>query len=161
MRLSFRALVPVTLALTLPHAAFAQDPDPDRGLPLQAERFAEFTTSEGTWMSVDVSPDGQTLVFDMVGDLYTMPITGGTATRLTEGLAHDMQPRFSPDGEHIVFVSDLSGDDNIWVIPSAGGTPRQISKGIGSRFISPEWMPDGKYIVVSRAAPGEIGRAHV
>ena len=154
MRSSLRAFLPVAFALTVPATVLAQEMDPDRGLPLQAERFAEFTTSEGTWISLDVSPDGQTIVFDMVGDLYTMPITGGTATRLTEGLAHDMQPRFSPDGEHIVFVSDMSGDDNVWIIPSAGGTPRQISKGIGSRYMSPEWMPDGDYIVVSRAAPG-------
>ena len=64
-----------------------------------------------------------------------------------------MQPRFSPDGEQIVFVSDRSGDDNIWVMPAGGGEPAQISKGIGSSFVSPEWMPDGKYIVVSRSAP--------
>jgi len=141
--------------LALPWAAAAQEPtpDPDRGLPLEPERFARFTTTEGTWISLDVSPDGQTLVFDMVGDLYTMSISGGTATRLTSGIAHDMQPRFSPDGTQVVFISDFSGDDNVWVVPAAGGEPRQISKGIGSAFLSPEWTPDGDYIVVSRSKP--------
>ncbi len=128
-------------------------PDPDRGLPLEPERWARFTTDEGTWMSVDVSPDGQQIVFDLLGDLYTMPIAGGTATRLTSGLPHDMQPRFSPDGARIVFLSDRSGDNNVWIMPAGGGDAHQISKGIGSRFLSPEWTPDGDYLVVSRAAP--------
>ncbi|WP_423928338.1 hypothetical protein [Candidatus Palauibacter sp.] len=125
--------------------------DPDRGLPLEPARWARFTTSEGTWISLDVSPDGETIVFDLLGDLYRMPITGGEATRLTSGLPHDIQPRFSPDGMRIVYVSDRSGDDNVWLIDAAGGEPTQLSKGIGSTFLSPEWMPDGKYVLVSRA----------
>src|SRR5687767_778118 len=63
-------------------------------LPLPYPRSAKFTTNEGTWMSVDVSPDGQTIVFDLMGDLYTLPITGGKATRLTDGPGFDNQPRF-------------------------------------------------------------------
>ena len=89
---------------------------PQAGLPLQPARWARFTTTKGTWMSVDVSPDGQTIVFDLLGDLYRMPIAGGKATRITSGIAHDMQPRFSPDGKRIVFVSDRSGDDNVWTV---------------------------------------------
>ena len=67
------------------------------GLPLQPARWARFTATEGTWMSLDVSPDGNTIVFDLLGDLYTLPITGGTATRITDGIAHDVAPRFSPE----------------------------------------------------------------
>ena len=89
----------------------------------------------------------------MLGDLYSMPIAGGNATRLTSGMGYDIQPRFSPDGERIVFVSDRSGDQNVWLMPAGGGEPVQLSKGVGSAFLSPEWMPDGKYIVVSRARP--------
>jgi Tol biopolymer transport system component len=146
------ALLALTLVAVAPVASAAQEsrPDPDRGLPLQPERFARFTTTEGTWISLDVSPDGQTIAFDLLGDLYTMPITGGTATRLTSGMGHDMQPRFSPDGERIVFVSDRSGDNNLWLMPAGGGEPTQLSKGVGSSFMSPEWAPDGDYIVVSR-----------
>ena len=127
--------------------------DPDRGLPLEPARWARFTTNEGTWISLDVSPDGGTIAFDLLGDLYTIPVEGGQATRLTSGMAYDLQPRFSPDGETLVFLSDRSGDHNVWTIPAQGGEPTQISKGVGSRFVSPEWMPDGKYVIVSRAAP--------
>jgi Tol biopolymer transport system component len=148
-------MLALALLVAAPVATLAQEssPDPDRGLPLQPDRWARFSTSEGTWISLDVSPDGQTIVFDLLGDLYTMPITGGAATRLTSGMSHDMQPRLSPDGERIVFVSDRSGDNNIWLMPAAGGEPTQLSKGVGSRFASPEWTPDGKYVLVSRAAP--------
>src|SRR5690606_17904955 len=101
----------------------------EEGLPLEPARWARFTTSRGTWMSLDVSPDGQTIVFDLLGDLYTMPITGGTATRLTHGIAHDMQPRFSPDGRTVVFVSDRSGDENVWLLSLDGGEPRPLTTG--------------------------------
>ena len=127
--------------------------DVNRGLPLAPTRAARFTTSEGTWMSVDVGPDGQRIVFDLLGDLYSIPIAGGAATRLTSGLAHDMQPRFSPDGRRIAFVSDKSGDNNLWVMNADGSDARQVSKGIGDEFRSPEWTPDGQWIVVSRALP--------
>ena len=113
-----RSLVPIIalLALASPRqAAQAQGTagDTAKGLPLEPARWARFTTSTGTWISLDVSPDGQTIVFDLLGDLYTLPIAGGNATRLTQGIAHDMQPRFSPDGKQVVFVSDRSGDDNL------------------------------------------------
>jgi len=121
------------------------------GLPLEAARSARFTATKGTWMSVDVSPDGTTLVFDLLGDLYTMPITGGAATRITSGLPHDMAPRFSPDGRRIVFVSDRSGDDNVWLVNADGTGLTQLSHGREATYFSPEWTPDGQYIVVSRA----------
>ena len=157
MRFSNCGLWAVALLFLVPSAVGAQDareekPDPDRGLPLEPARWARFTANEGTWISLDVSPDGSTIAFDLLGDLYTIPAEGGQAARLTSGLAHDMQPRFSPDGQRLVFVSDRSGDDNVWLMPAAGGEPTQLTKGIGSRFLSPEWMPDGKYVVVSRAA---------
>jgi len=143
----------LSLAMLAPVATLAQEAelDPDRGLPLEPDRWARFTTNEGTWISLDVSPDGETIVFDLLGDLYSIPITGGDATRLTSGMGYDMQPRFSPDGERIAFVSDRSGDQNVWLIPSTGGEPAQLSRGTGSSFLSPEWMPDGKYVVVSRS----------
>ena len=157
MQVFDRGVRAALLLLLTPIATLAQEEeprDPDRGLPLEPARWARFTTNEGTWISLDVSPDGQTIVFDMVGDLYSMPITGGEATRLTSGMGYDMQPRFSPDGERIVFVSDRSGDNNVWLMPAAGGEPTQLSKGVGSYFLSPDWMPDGKYVIVSRAFPG-------
>src|SRR5689334_5822773 len=79
---------------------------PNTELPIIPARQASFTTDEGTWMSLDVSPDGKTIAFDLVGDLYSVPIGGGKAKHLTSGMGFDGQPRYSPDGKSIVFVSD-------------------------------------------------------
>ena len=84
-------------------------------LPLKPDRTIEFTTDEGTWVSLDVSPDGKTIVFELLGDLYTVPIDGGEAKAITTGLAFDAQPRYSPDGKSIAFVSDRDGAENLWV----------------------------------------------
>lgn len=121
-------------------------------LPLKAERHAKFTATEGTWMSLDVSPDGQTIVFDLLGDLYTLPFAGGEATRITKGMAFDAQPRFSPDGETIAFISDRSGGDNLWTMRLDFTDTTQITRGNSSLYLSPEWMPDGEHIIVSRSA---------
>ncbi|MEO8449905.1 MAG: amidohydrolase family protein [Gemmatimonadota bacterium] len=120
-------------------------------LPLVPGRTAEFTTGKGTWMSLDVSPDGQTIVFDLVGDLYTLPIGGGKATRLTHGQAYDAQPRYSPDGKRIVFVSDRSGGDNVWILSADGKDTVQVTKGNDNLYMSPEWTPDGQYVVASKS----------
>lgn len=119
-------------------------------LPLITTRTLAFTTNEGTWISLDVSPDGRTLVFDLLGDLYTLPITGGKATRITSGQAFDAQPRWSPDGTRIVFTSDRSGAENVWVVEADGSRPRAVSRGDRERYRSPDWMPDGEYILVTR-----------
>lgn len=121
-------------------------------LQLVAGRTINLDTDEGTWISLDVSPDGRNVVFDLLGDLYLMPITGGTATSLTSGMAFDAQPRFSPDGRSVVFTSDRDGGDNVWTIDISTRETKLITKGKTSRYRSPEWAPDGKYIVVSRAA---------
>jgi imidazolonepropionase-like amidohydrolase/Tol biopolymer transport system component len=113
-----------------------------------------FDTSEGTWMNVDVSPDGQRVVFDLLGDLYVMPIAGSTAaapaTRLTSGLPFDMQPRFSPDGKTIAFTSDRGGLFNVWVMDADGKNPKQVSKDEKWWVNSPTWSPDGDYIFARR-----------
>jgi Tol biopolymer transport system component/imidazolonepropionase-like amidohydrolase len=105
-----------------------------------------FETSEGTWMNVDVSPDGGTLVFDLLGDLYAMPVTGGPATRLTSGAQFDFQPRFSPDGRSIAFTSDRDGVPNIWLMNPDGSNPRQVSRETEREVNSPSWSADGEYI---------------
>ncbi|MES2523858.1 MAG: hypothetical protein V4617_14220, partial [Gemmatimonadota bacterium] len=115
-RIAFRRIASTLLLLT-PAALEAQQPaaprparDPmQEGLPLRPTRTLSFTTKTGNWMSSDVSSDGRTIVFDLLGDIYTMPITGGKAVALTKGMAFDAQPRFSPDGKKIVFVSDRTG----------------------------------------------------
>jgi imidazolonepropionase-like amidohydrolase/Tol biopolymer transport system component len=113
-----------------------------------------FDTSEGTWMNVDVSPDGQRVVFDLLGDVYLMPIGGSTAaapaTRLTRGPAFDMQPRFSPDGKLIAFTSDRDGLFNIWVMDADGKNPKQVSSDKKWWVNSPTWAPDGDFIFARR-----------
>jgi imidazolonepropionase-like amidohydrolase/WD40 repeat protein len=103
-------------------------------------------------MSLDLSPDGRTIVFDLLGDLYTMPILGGAAKRITSGMALNRQPRFSPDGRQIVFISDRSGSDNVWIADVNGGNLHQISnlqgQNRGIAVTSPTWLPDGRTIVV-------------
>jgi Tol biopolymer transport system component/imidazolonepropionase-like amidohydrolase len=134
--------------------------DPARsGLPLKATRNIQFSTDEGTWMSLDVSPDGKAAVFDLLGHLYTLPINGGQAKVITGGISFERQPRFSPDGRHIVFVSDRSGADNLWISDPDGLHARQISSEDYTMFTSPEWSPDGRYIYVSRKKPYYYGSA--
>jgi Tol biopolymer transport system component len=145
------------VAQTPPPAAAARDTGKKKDLPLAAARTASFTTSKGSWISLDVSPDGRTIVFDLLGDLYTMPIAGGRATRLTSGMAYDVQPRFSPDGKRVVFVSDRSGGDNVWIMSLDGKDTVQVTKGNNNLYVSPEWTPDGKYVVASRT--GGLGGA--
>ena len=129
----------------------AQDKKPKPPLPLEPTRKAEFTATRGTWMSLDVSPDGKTIVFDLLGDLYTMPITGGRAARITSGMAFDAQPRFSPDGGSIAFISDRSGGENLWTMRLDFTDTTQVTQGNSGLYVSPEWTPDGEFLVVSHS----------
>jgi hypothetical protein len=154
----------VLLALAIPAIAIAQDPantnTPRRdsaranpiqeGLPLKPERTIRFTTDVGSWLSLDVSPDGQTIVFDHLGDLFTIPMAGGKAVPLTRGMAVDAQPRFSPDGKRVVFVSDRAGASNLWIISLDKKDTVQVTRERTQSFDSPEFTPDGKYIIASR-----------
>ncbi len=110
----------------------------------------EFTTNEGTWMNLDVSPDGRTIAFDLLGDIYTMPMSGGTATCLRQGLPYEVQPRFSPDGKKILFTSDAGGGDNSWVMNADGSDAKQITKESFRLLNNGVWMPDGNYIVARK-----------
>ncbi|NOT07321.1 MAG: amidohydrolase family protein [Gemmatimonadales bacterium] len=131
-------------------AAPARDPMQE-GLPLKPTRTLAFTTKTGNWMSLDVSPDGQTIVFDLLGDLYTLPAAGGKAASLTRGMGFDGQPRFSPDGKKVVFVSDRDGGWNVWTISVDKRDTVQVTRGKANAYESPEFTPDGRFIVVTRA----------
>ena len=110
-------------------------------------RTVRFSTDEGTWMDLDVSPDGQRIVFSLLGDLYTLPLSGGQATRLTSGAAWDIQPRFSPDGREIAFTSDRGGGNNLWRMGADGRNPVQVSREDFRLLNNPAWTPDGQYLV--------------
>ena len=139
--------------------------DEKKGLPLKPERKLDFTTDEGTWLSLDVSPDGKTIAFELLGDIYTLPIEGGEAKLISGGMAFDSQPKFSPDGQWIAFLSDREGSENIWIMHADGTGAKQVSKDPNSEFTSPSWEPGGKYVFVSKAPFGigsnEIWMYHV
>lgn len=120
------------------------------GLSLEPGRKIKLKTDEGTWMNLDVSPDGKTIAFDLMGDLYLMPIAGGKATQLTEGMAYDTHPKFSPDGKSIAFTSDRDGCENAWIIDIESKETKQISKEKTENVQSAEWTPDGRYLVVAK-----------
>ncbi|NQV37602.1 MAG: PD40 domain-containing protein [Candidatus Marinimicrobia bacterium] len=131
---------------------------------------SEFKTqvSEGTWMSCDVSPDGKTIVFDLLGDIYIMGIEGGEAVALTNGPAWDIQPSYSPDGQTIVFTSDRSGGDNIWTMDLSGENTHQITNESFRLLNNPVFTPDGEYIIARKhfvksrsLGAGEMWRYHI
>jgi imidazolonepropionase-like amidohydrolase/Tol biopolymer transport system component len=153
-------------------AAPAADAKPDKWdvntPPGMATRKVSLAVDEGSWMNVDVAPDGRTIAFDLLGDIYTMPIEGGTPTRIAEGLAYEHQPRFSPDGRRIAFVSDRAGGDNIWLMNRDGSDKRQISKEDFRLLNQPSWSPDGQFIVAKKhfttgrsLGTGEVWMYHV
>ncbi len=151
----------LSLLLTSP-AVFAADNDVKEDKKAQwsvNEPMGEFTTAninvnQGTWMNVDLSPDGKTIVFDLLGDIYSMPVTGGTPKALFNDIAWQMQPTFSPDGKYIAFTSDQGGGDNIWVMEADGSNPVQVTKETFRLVNSPAWSPDGNFIVARKHFTG-------
>jgi len=152
-------IILVAVLMPAPSAQSRQDNDKaaadaikNKGLPLITTRTMAFTTSEGTWMSLNLSRDGRTIAFELLGDLYTLPVTGGDATRITHGQAYDMQPAFSPDGTRIVFISDRNGSENIWIANADGTKARALTTTERDNYMSPIWTPDGEYIVAAKGA---------
>lgn len=106
----------------------------------------EFEVTEGTWTNLDVSPDGQSVVFDLLGHIYVVPMTGGDAVALTSGHSWNMHPRFSPDGTRIAFTSDQGGGDNLWVMTADGSDARALSTESFRLVAQPDWSPDGRWV---------------
>ncbi len=131
-------------------------------------RTIRFDTDEATWVNVTVSPDGGTIVFDVLGDLYALAITGGRARRITSGPAYDMQPRYSPDGSTIAYISDSGGGHNVWLMDADFTDPRQLTEERQRLVNSPAWSPDGQYVYVRKhfvqqrsLGAGEVWMYHV
>jgi imidazolonepropionase-like amidohydrolase/Tol biopolymer transport system component len=161
-RFACRLFCLLTVSVLLSYAPHAQtkaqndkaaaDAVKNKGLPLITERSMSFTTSEGTWLSLDLSPDGKTIVFELLGDLYTLPIAGGEATRITSGQGYDMQPAFSPDGRKVAFISDRNGSENVWVANADGSKARALTTTERENYMSPTWTPDGEYVIAAKGA---------
>ena len=122
--------------------------------PPGPQKKISFTTDEGTWMDLDVSPDGKTIVFDLLGDIYSIPVTGGKATLLAGGKAWEIQPRFSPDGKLISYTSDKEGGDNIWIMNSDGSNKHSITKENFRLLNNASWTPDGQFLVARKHFTG-------
>jgi len=103
-----------------------------------------------TWADVDISPDGQTLVFHALGDIYRVGIDGGQAEALTADIAWNFQPRYSPDGNSIAFVSDRGGAENIWIMDADGGNLTQVTDEKEHLLHNPAWSADGNYIAARK-----------
>lgn len=136
--------------------------------PIGPNKTINFNTDEGTNMNLDVSADGQTIVFDLLGDIYKIPITGGKATLLAGGMAFEVQPRFSPNGKYISYTSDKDGADNIWVMNADGNDQRQITKEKFRLLNNAVWTPDSKYVIARKhftahrsLGAGELWMYHV
>ncbi|MFZ0923669.1 MAG: hypothetical protein WA020_11460, partial [Candidatus Acidiferrales bacterium] len=123
---------------------------PDDGLTLKTEREIKFTTDEGTWISLDASPDGRQIVFGLLGHIYVMPITGGDARQITSGQEFDSMPHFSPDGSRIVFISDRNGAENVWIANADGTRLARLTDDQQSNFAEPIWSRDGQSVIVAR-----------
>lgn len=127
-------------------------------LPPLTGRVIEYDTRQVTWPALDVAPDGNTILFDLLGDIYALPVQGGKARPMMTGAAFDTQPVFSPDGSHIAFVSDRDGRDNLWIADADGSNARRVSKDESGapHYGSPAWSPDGRTLYVSRMIWGVL-----
>ena len=145
--------LPAALILLPLLSALADDEEQEawdvNAIPGEA-RSVTIDTRSGSWMSVDVSPDGQTVAFDLLGDIYRVSANGGEATAINSGHAWAVQPRFSPDGSEIAFTSDAGGGNNIWIMKSDGSDPRQLTKEDFRLLNNPQWSPDGEYIAAKK-----------
>lgn len=165
-----RTAVHMALALSFatPGTSTAQNPTEtqdtastewDVTLARGVTRDISFATDEGTWMSTDVSPDGQWVLFDLLGHIYRVPAQGGGEAELLTGgtgVATHYHPRYSPDGSEIAFISDRKGQNNLWVMNADGSEPRAVFTEPMVRAVEPAWTPDGQYVLVRRT---EIGQA--
>lgn len=144
----FLAVLLLSAASIAAPALHAQDKD---ALSLQPTRMLDYQASEGTWMQPDISPDGKTILFDLLGDIYALDATGGTARPLLTGMPFERNPVFSPDGKQFAFISDRSGVTNLWVANVDGTGLKQLSHdSTVAIYTSPAWSLDGRFVTVSR-----------
>ncbi|TMP02030.1 amidohydrolase, partial [Pseudoalteromonas sp. S3178] len=152
MKKMLHTILALSVSLALGHVNAAEKDEQKWQVDSPKGQFvdAAISVEQGTWMNIDVSPDGKTVVFDLLGDIYTMPMGGGTATKLTSDIAWQMQPRFSPNGKSIAFTSDQGGGDNIWTMDLDGENQHAVTDETFRLLNSPAWSPDGDYLVARK-----------
>ncbi|WP_316839665.1 amidohydrolase family protein [Pedobacter gandavensis] len=148
-----KTLLPLALVFVF-QSAFSQEKKWDIEKYQGPTKTFNIETDEGTWMNLDVSADGKDIVFDLLGDIYSMPITGGTATLLSGGIPWDIQPRFSPNGKFISYTSDKNGADNIWIMNRDGSGKRQVTKETFRLLNNATWTPNSEYLVARKHFTG-------
>lgn len=145
------ALLALLVGTVAPAAEDSEEPAPwDVNDPPGESRSIPIDTTSGTWMSLDVSPDGRTIAFDLLGDIYVLPIAGGEARAIDSGLSWSMQPRFSPDGTELAYTSDAGGGNNVWIMQADGSDQRQLTEETFRLLNNPYWSPDGQYIAARK-----------
>lgn len=162
MRLNLLILQPFSVFLLSTSLIFTANAAQE-DLPLQesADQLA-FTVSTGSWVSVSLTPDDSHLVFDLLGDIYRLPVAGGQAERITGGMGFDSQPVVSPDGSKLAFISDRNGKNNLWIADIDGSNPIQLSDETYAHFISPAWNTDSSAVVVTQTSQDiELVQYHV
>ena len=146
-------------ALTFGVTAQSEEATWDVTRPRGQTREIDFKTEEGTWMAVDISPNGRWFLFDLLGHIYRVPAQGGEAKCLTQesGIAINFHPRYSPGGDEIAFVSDRRGQMNLWVMKADGSSPKPVFLDLDTRITEPSWTPDGRHIVAVRNFQTSVG----
>ncbi len=161
---AFLALATLATASAAQESNDSTKKDPSVDLPLEMSDTLRLTLSEGTWMSVDVTPDGRHVVFELLGDIWWVPMAGGTAEPILQGTGYDSQPRVSPNGEWIAFISDRDGHDNLWIARIDGSEPKKLTSDSQrtNSMVSPTWTPDSRYVIATRRGPrGGLRMYHV